>query len=86
MRMESLVAPMLSMLATEEHRLGRFWPAGSSGSRSLKPSLSTGVCASHGRGLHMRAWLKNAFTKAAQGGNGEICILFLWRQVLVGGF
>ena len=78
---------MLSMLATEELRRGRFWPT-SSGSRSLKSLLATvatGVGAFHGRGPQMRLWVKNAFMMDAQGERRGICILFLWKQFLAGG-
>ena len=72
------------MLATEELRRGRFWPT-SSGSRSLKSLVATGVGALHGRGPQMRPRVKNGFMMDAQDGRGEICILFLWKRVRVGG-
>ena len=72
------------MLATEELRRGRFWPT-SSGSRSLKSVVATGVGALHGRGPQIRPRVKNAFMMDAQEGRGEICILFLWQRVREGG-
>jgi len=83
-RMESPTVEMLSMLATEELRRGRFWPT-SSGSRSLKSVVATGVGALHGRGPQMRPCVKNAFMIDAQDGREEICILFLWKRVREGG-
>lgn len=83
-RMESPTVEMLSMLATEELRRGRFWPT-SSGSRSLKSLVATGVGALHGRGPQMRPCVKNAFMIDAQDGREEICILFLWKRVREGG-
>jgi hypothetical protein len=72
------------MLATEELRRGRFWPT-SSGSRSLKSLVATGVGALHGRGPQKRPCVRNAFMMDAQDWRGEICILFLWRRVREGG-
>ena len=83
-RMGSPTVEMLSMLAIEELRRGRFWPT-SSGSRSLKSLVATGVGALHGRGPQMRPRVKNGLMMDAQDGRGEICILFLWKRVRVGG-
>ena len=57
------------MLATEELRRGRFWPT-SSGSRSLKSLVATGVGALHGRGPQIRPWVKNAFMMNARNMGG----------------
>lgn len=83
-RTGSPTVEMLNMLAIEELRRGRFRPT-SSGSRSLKSLVATGVGALHGRGPQMRPRVKNGFMMDAQDGRGEICILFLWKRVRVGG-